>query len=174
MKKFIVLACALIPAFNTFAYYSDYSDDSNGLFVFFMIAYIIICIIFIIRWWKMTKNIDRIYKHLTNEDDSSLTYLVAIGEKEKAEKAALKRLVDQLYPIYNYGSQTCKAEEMNTILEYYLPQITRLGITLPEYITSGEKFINYMNELTGRDDKHSESNENNNSSNNDLLMMANI
>lgn len=156
MKKFIVIVCALIPALSTFAYYGDYgyssrSDEMPGFVIFtliVMIVYIILSIAVLIRWWDMTKNVEKIRQQLTPENPK-LTYLVAIGEKEQAQKAALRMLVDLLYPIYEDKYEFSKAAAMNEIIESRLPKIEKLGISVPEYITSGEKFIDYINGLTG-------------------------
>lgn len=163
MKKFAILVCALIPAVSAFAYYDDYgysshSDEMSGFAIFtliVMIAYIILSIVILIRWWKMTTNIDRICRHITH-GNPKLTYLVAIGEKEQAQKAALTMLVDLLYPIYADVYNYSKAETMNKVLDARLPKIARLGLTLPDYVASGEKFIDYMNELSGSNVQYKE------------------
>lgn len=115
-----------------------------------MIAYIILSIVILVRWWKMTTNVREIRQHITPANPN-LAYLVAIGEKERAQKAALKMLVDILYPIYTDPYNYIKAEEMNKAIASRLPKFQKLGLIVPEYVTSGEKFIDYMNELT--DDK---------------------
>lgn len=153
MKKFAVLCCALLPAFSAFAYYGDYShnDEMSGFAIFIllvMIAYIILSIIILVRWWKMTTNVEQIRQHVTHANPK-LTYLVAIGEKEQAQKAALTMLVDVLYPIYFEQYNYSKAEAMNKEIETRLPKIQRLGISVPDYVTTGEKFIDYLNGLTG-------------------------
>jgi hypothetical protein len=156
MKKLAVLGCALIPALSAYAYYDDYgySTHNSGMtgFAIFtlivMIAYIILSIVILIRWWKMTTDVDIIRKQLTHANPR-LTYLVAIGEKEQAQKAALTMLVDLLYPIYSDVYIYAKAQEMNNVLAPLLPKIAKLGLTVPDYVTSGEKFIDYLNELSG-------------------------
>ena len=167
MKKLAVLVCALVPAMSAFAYYGDYGysrhdDEMSGFAIFtliVMIAYIILSIIILIRWWKMTTNVEQIRKHVTHTNQQ-LTYLVAIGENEQAQKAALTRIVDALYPIYFDGYNFSKAETMNKYLQNHLPKILRLGITVPDYVTSGEKFIDYINGLTGRSVPYVEPNPN--------------
>ena len=155
MKKFAVLVCALVPAFSAFAYYGDYgyssrSDEMSEFAIFtliVMIAYIILSIVILVRWWKMTTNVEQIRQHITHANPK-LTYLVAIGEKEQAQKAALTMLVDILYPIYSDPYNYSKAEAMNKEIQARLPKINKLGLTVPEYVTSGEKFIDYINSLT--------------------------
>lgn len=155
MKKLAVLVCALIPALSAFAYYGDYgyssrSDEMSGFAIFtliVMIAYIILSIVILVRWWKMTTNIEQIRQHITHAN-TKLTYLVAIGENEQAQKAALTMLVDLLYPIYSDPYNYSKAEEMNKAIASCLPKIQKLGLAVPEYVTSGEKFIDYINGLT--------------------------
>lgn len=154
MKKLIVLICTLIPVLSAFAYgsygYSSHSNEMSSFTIFtliVMIAYIILSIVFLIRWWNMTKNVEEIRQHLTPANPK-LTYLVAIGEKEQAEKAALTMLVDLLYPIYHDPYEFSKALAMNKVIEPRLPKIQKLGLTVPEYVTSGEKFIDYINALT--------------------------
>lgn len=156
MKKLAVLVCALIPAMSAFAYYGDYgysshSDEMSGFAIFtliVMIAYIILSIVILIRWWKMTTNVDLIRQHLTHANPK-LTYLVAIGEKEQAQRAALTMLVDILYPIYSDPYEYSKAAAMDKALADRLPKIAKLGLQLPDYVTSGQKFIDYINGLTG-------------------------
>lgn len=156
MKKIVILCCALLSAISAFAYYGDYGysshDDEMSDFAVFtlivMIAYIILSIVILVRWWKMTTNVEQIRQHITHANPK-LTYLVAIGEKEQAQKAALTMLVDILYPIYSDPYNYSKAEAMNKEIEARLPKIHRLGLSVPEYVTTGEKFIDYINELTG-------------------------
>lgn len=154
MKKLAALLCVLIPPASVFAYsdYGYYSRDEMSAFDKFilvvMILYTILFIVILMRWWKMTTNVDQIRKHLTHANPK-LTYLVAIGEKEQAEKAALTMLVDILYPIYSDKYNYLKAETMNQQLETMLPKIKKLGLEIPDYVTSGEKFIDYINGLTG-------------------------
>lgn len=155
MKKIAILSCALLSAISAFAYYGDYgysnrSDEMSGFAVFtliVMIAYIILSIIVLVRWWKMTSNVEQIRQHITPENPK-LTYLVAIGEKEQAQKAALKMLVDVLYPIYTDTYNYAKADTMNKQLRRRLPKIQKLGLSVPDYVTTGEKFIDYINDLT--------------------------
>lgn len=155
MKKLAVLVCALIPALSAFAYYGDYgyssrSDEMSGFAIFTLIviiAYIILSIVILVRWWKMTTNVEQIRQHITHANPK-LTYLVAIGEKEQAQKAALKMLVDILFPIYSDPYNYSKAEAMNKAIASRLPKFQNLGLTVPEHVTSGEKFIDYINGLT--------------------------
>ena len=85
MKKLAVLVCTLIPAISAFAYgsygYSSHDDEMSGFAIFtliVMIAYIIISIVILVRWWKMTTNVEQIRQHITHANPK-LTYLVAIG-----------------------------------------------------------------------------------------------
>lgn len=156
MKKIAVLCCALLSAFSAFAYYDDYgypdrSDEMSGFEIFLlfvMIAYFILSIVILIRWWKMTTNVEQIRQHITHANPK-LTYLVVIGESEQAKKAALTMLVDILYPIYSDPYNHSKADAMNKEIQARLPKIQRLGLSVPDYVTSGEKFIDYINGLTG-------------------------
>lgn len=155
MKKVAILCCALLSAISAFAYYGDHGysrhdDEMSGFAIFtviVMIVYIILSIVILVRWWKMTTNVEQIRQHLTHANPK-LTYLVAIGEKEQAEKAALIMLVDILYPIYSDLYNNSKADAMNKEIQTLLPKIQKLGLSVPDYVTSGEKFIDYINELT--------------------------
>ena len=60
----------------------------------------------------MTNNVEQILQHLTHANPK-LTYLVAIGETEQAQKAALTMLVEKMYSIYYNQYVYSKAEEMN-------------------------------------------------------------
>lgn len=113
-----------------------------------MVAYIILSIVVLIRWWRMTEDVKKIRQHITHAN-TELTYLVAIGEKEQAQKAALTMLVDLLFPIYMDFYNYSKAAAMNKEIQKHLPNIQKLGLTVPDYVTTGEKFIDYMNGLTG-------------------------
>lgn len=161
MKKIIVLCCTLLSAISAFAYYGEYGsysshyDEMTGFEIFILIvciAYIILSFVILVRWWKMTSNVDQIRQHLTHSN-SDLTYLVAIGEKEQAQKAALKMLVDKLYPYYLYYSNNSKAEAMDKEIQSLLPKIQKLGLSIPDYVMTGKKFVDYMNNLTNRNDK---------------------
>ena len=154
MKKFTVLCVALLSAGSAFAYYGDYGySRREEMSTFEIITIVLIGIFFIVsimilsRWWKMTANVNIIRQHLTHANPK-LTYLIAIGEKEQAQKAALTMLVDILYPIYSDPYNYSKAESMNREIETRLPKIQKLGLTVPDYVTSGEKFIDYINDLS--------------------------
>lgn len=154
MKKFVVLASCLISTLSAFANnsYSTLCSVNGEIFFSFILglAWLILSIVILVRWWKMTTNIEEIRQHLTPASPK-LTYLVAIGEKEQAEKAALKMLVDLLLAEYSDNYNSHKAKDMNQKLTEYLPKIEKLGISVPDYVTSGEKFIDYMNSLTGKE-----------------------
>ena len=97
----------------------------------------------------MTTHIKEIKEHLTNKHSNpKLTYLVAIGEIEQANKAALIMLVDKLMQIRDDEYCHMKAETMNKYLAGLLPRMEKLGLTLPDYVKSGEKFIDYINKIT--------------------------
>ena len=92
MKKTILLIAALISYSSAFADYGySYDNGLSGFGVFcliVMIAYIILSIIILVRWWRMTENVDQIRQHLIHKHkNTKLTYLVAIGEKEQAQKS---------------------------------------------------------------------------------------
>ncbi|MDD2962072.1 MAG: hypothetical protein PHR45_08360 [Muribaculaceae bacterium] len=154
MKKFALLICFLMPALSAFAYYDYYSSSSDSLSRFelftllVMIAYIILSFIILVRWWKMTTDVKKLREYVTYSNPQ-LTYLVTIGEKEQAQKDALKMMVDMLYPVYyDYSKIDTKAAYMNSLIEEVMPKLKRLDLTVPEYVTSGEKFIDYINKLT--------------------------
>lgn len=127
------------------------NNELSGFAIFtivVMMVYIVLSIIVLVRWWKMTADVEQIRQHITHANPK-LTYLIAIGEKEQARKAALTMLVDVLYPIYLDVYNYSKAETMDKAIEARLPKIRRLGIDVPDYVTSGEKFIDYINGLSG-------------------------
>ncbi len=149
MKKLILLIGALSVSASAFAY-SSFSHTLTGLEIFLLIVpvgYIVLSIIILVRWFRMTADVRAIRQHITHANPK-ITYLILIGEKEQAQKAALTMLVDLLYPIYE-GYDNNKAEKMDTIIGERLPKIAELGIVLPDYVTSGEKFIDHVNNLTG-------------------------
>lgn len=158
MKKSVILICAMFTTLSAFAYYGDYGysnhdDEMSGFAIFtlfVMIAYIILSIVVLVRWWNMTTDVKNIKEHLTHShSNSKLTYLVATGELEQANKAALVMLVDNLMPTYYDQYDYDKVDTMNEYISTTLPQMEKLGLTLPDYVKSGEKFIDYINELTG-------------------------
>ncbi|HBC21722.1 MAG TPA: hypothetical protein DC009_06535 [Porphyromonadaceae bacterium] len=158
MKKFAATFALLLPAMSAFAQYYDseygYSRSSGmtgfEIFTLFvMIVSIIVSIAVLVRWWKMTSQIADIHKKLTQLDSESPAYLIAVGEKEKAEKAALEFMVRKLSEIY-YGYVFNREAEMDSLIKINLPTFERLGFSLPDHVTSGKKFIDYMNGLTGK------------------------
>lgn len=160
MKKIATLICAIIPAFSAFAYgYSTYESNKMSGFAIFtlivMIVYIILSIIILVRWWNMTKDVKLLREKFTPAN-TQLTYLLAIGETEQARKAAIKMIVDRLYPIYGDNYIYTKAQSMNEAIKGLVPRIKKLGIDLPDYVTSGEKFIDYMNNLTDKNIPYAE------------------
>lgn len=168
MKRITVVFSALLFSVSAFAYYGDYdysskSNEMSGFAIFtlvVMIVYIILSVVILIRWWKMTSDVEQIRQHITHANPK-LTYLVAIGDKEQAQKAALTRLVDILYPIYTDPYNYSKAEAMNKGIQELLPKIQKLGLLVPDYVTSGEKFIDFINELTGGKVLYKEENDSN-------------
>ena len=159
MKKILVAVCAVLCATPAFAYYDDFysrRDEMSGFAVFTLIviiAYIILSIVVLVRWWKMTTNIKQI-KEQSTYCKCTPEYLILIGETEKARNVVLTDLVDRLITIYNIDYYYNKAEEMNTIIRDKQPEIDRMGLTMPDYVTSGEKFIDYVNALTGAEVKY--------------------
>ena len=158
MKKFTILCCASLTAVSAFAYYDDYGysnhdNEMSGFAIFsliVMIAYIILSIIVLMRWWNMTANINEIKEHIAHSHPNpKLTYLVATGEVEQANKTALVMLVDKLMPTYYDKYDYDKVDTMNEFITSILPKMEKLGLTLPDYVKSGEKLIDYINELTG-------------------------
>lgn len=156
MKKLLLLTALLsIPAISAFGYYeSDFGSVSYlaTLSVVITVIFGIISILAIIRFFEMSSDVKAIKQQITTpQSREKLTYLVAIGELKKADKEALKMLVDELMPIYYNENDYNKANSMNGLLVTVLPKMERLGITLPDYVKSGEKFIDYLNEKTGND-----------------------
>lgn len=158
MKKFAATFAILLSGMCAFAqrYDPEYSYSHNsgmsgfGIFTLFvMIVSIIVSIIVLVRWWKMTSQIADIHKKLTQLDSESPAYLIAVGEKEKAEKAALEFMVRKLSEFY-YGYAPNREADMDSLIKINLPIFERLGTTLPDHVTSGKKFIDYMNGLTGK------------------------
>ena len=98
---------------------------------------------------NISQNLRTVKQELQNEKRVSLTYLISIGELEKANKQALIRTVEKLRDVYYSSTINDKASKMNTYLNDTLPKFLKMGITLPEYVQSGERFIDYMNNLTG-------------------------
>lgn len=158
IKKLILTVAAILSATSAFAYYGGYADA--GLAFFFLVIYlgiIVLSIIMFVKMWKMTDDVKLIRQHLINPNPK-LTYLVATGQIEQAQKAALKMLVDKMYPIYFNSNNYDKAESMDKELAKILPQMRRLGLDIPDYATSGEKFIDYMNGITGRHVRYKDAN----------------
>lgn len=119
-----------------------------------LFASAVLNIILFFKIWGMTNDVAAIKKHLIPDTEITLTELVALGEPSKAESAAKKLLYDALSTIYfshsmNYTARL-KAKDMDDKLSDYLPRIQRLGVNLPEHLTSSKAFIEYMNELTGK------------------------
>lgn len=143
-----------LPAISAFGYYESDYDRAGIAFlpIVIYVALLVISILAIIRFFEMSSDVKAIKQQITTpQSREKLTYLVAIGELKKADKEALKMLVDELMPIYYNENDYNKANSMNGLLVTVLPKMERLGITLPDYVKSGEKFIDYLNEKTGND-----------------------
>ena len=91
----------------------------------------------------------KIFTNFSCRKRSSLTYLISIGEPEKAYKQAMIRTVEYLRNVYYSDNNKDKVKKMDMYLAEKLPKLLKMGITLPEYVQSGEQFIKYMNNLTG-------------------------
>lgn len=162
MKKILVAVCALLSAAPAFAYYDDFELTHHGdltfLGVVFFIILPILYIVLLVRWWNMTTNIKQIKEQLTYSKCTP-EHLILIGEKEKAQKLVLTNLVIALSAVYECNSMSSplyynKAEEMDRIISDKQPEIDRMGLTMPDYVTTGEKFIDYVNALTGMEVKY--------------------
>lgn len=155
MKKTALLIAALVPSSSAFAYGYSYHDDGMAAFsvimLLFGIAYMVLIIAIIVKFFKIASDVAQIRQHHDNKSsrNTKLTYLVAIGEKERAQKEAVRILVDILYPIYFDQSNEAKAETMNESIGPLIPKMKRLGLELPDYVLSGERFITYLNRITG-------------------------
>lgn len=148
---------------NVFAQYDHYDygySEWTGWHTFgliLLIAYTALIIFLVIRWLEMAKDVKTIRKSLDNIekkyieiDTMEFEYLIACGETEIANKKALKHLVKLLIEIYNNEYVRYSASYMDKTIEHWLGVYNRLNLTMPDYVTSGEKFIDYMNALTGR------------------------
>lgn len=146
--------CAVLTALSASAYGGyGYDDGMSGFAIFtliVMIVYIILSIVILIRWWGMTNDVKEINERQKNmEAKPKLTYLVATGDKEKAEKLALTMMVDGLWDIYFDNYEFDKGAKMDKFISEKRPLMEKLDITLPEYVQDGQKFIDYINGLTG-------------------------
>lgn len=158
MRKISILCFALLTSVSSFASSGDYTFsgfvDELRVFAIFllivMIVYMVLSIVFIVRWWNMTTDVKEINERLRNSDaNCSLTFQIATGNMEQANKDALVMLVGRLMRIYNDEYYDNKADTMNKYLAPILSKMEKLGITLPEYVMTGENFIDYINGLTG-------------------------
>lgn len=162
MIKTTALISAIITAFASYGEY-DYSRE-NQMFEFSFFGYIVLIVIIVIdivifvRWWTMTSDVKEIKEYLTHNQSMSyllatgqidFSYLVATGDIEQANKAAIVMLVDKLMSIYDNKYDYNKAFSMDKYLNSNLPKLEKYGLTIPEYMKSGEKFIDYINGLTG-------------------------
>lgn len=160
MKRLTILATALIPAITMFAYYGDYGyssrhDEMSGFAIFLWIVAFICSVILLIRWWKMTADIKAIKQKLTTPGDEKISYLLALGEMEHAEKLVLTRLIDVMYPIYAEGIRNNRkkeftAREIDNSIQPFIRGYSHLKVNIPEYARSGQAFIEYMDEVTGK------------------------
>lgn len=152
MKRIFIALAMIATSTGAYAYYGHEDDGMSGFDIFtliVMIVYIVLSIVILIRWWKMTENVEKIRNKVNHDNDNTVTYLIAIGEKEAARKVAIKMLADKMYPIYYEQYEYYKAAKMNKAIESDLPELKRLGIEIPDHLSSGEKFIDYLNRLTG-------------------------
>lgn len=112
-------------------------------------------IILFFKIWGMTNDVAAIKSNLTPEAKRhTLTKLVALGEKAKAEAVAKQIIYDELSDLYFGGEAYNGTAEKNVKtfdakLSKILPKIQRLGLEIPKHLSSGKEFIAYMNSLTG-------------------------
>lgn len=168
MKKVFIVIGILGIATTGFAQFFNYPQGTHYVqvhdiimsgFERFTIAVeiaLVVCAIIIAKKIKViSKKLEE--KFVENESEPhkrTLTYLVAIGDVNAANKEALKRLVDALYPLYYSSSVSNKEEAMDKLIENNLPRMEKLGLNLPHYVHSGKNFIDYMNSLTGNSVKY--------------------
>lgn len=149
------------PAFAYDYGYATRSNEMSGFAIFtliVMIAYIILSIVILVRWWKMSNDIRALKEKFTTNDSSPehLVYLVAVGKKDQAQEAVINSIVKEMIKNIDINiSGMHAAESMNEVLDKWAPEIKRLGLTLPDHLTSGAKFIDYYNSLTGEDVQYS-------------------
>lgn len=147
---------AISAAFSASA--SNFDDVPfifSGMFTFLScMVSIVLTILFIVMAVKVV-NISNKVDQLASpvpappaDKAPKLSYLVGLGEKEKAQKLAERLTFDYLYNTYfGYFNNKCKV--MDEYLTDKLPKYERIGIVLPERMRSGAAFIDYMNGLTG-------------------------
>lgn len=124
-------------------------------FLLFGIIQFVIFIILLIKWWKMANAVIAIKSQLErvstdSKDNPRLTYLLAIGDKERAEREAAIMIVDKLMPIYYSKLSDSKEIEMDNYLRTVLPKLNNMGIILPDRFCSGRKFITFLDDITGK------------------------
>ena len=161
MKKHILFLLASLVSLGAYAY-PDYpytygssnSDQMSGFDIFIIVVasvYIILSIIVLVRWWKLTKHVAEI-KDSINKRDDILAVLASDG-KEEAQRVGIRNLMKDLLSIYNNYDihNRLKAQEMKPIFSKYSKLFNKLGFNVPDYLRTVSNFITYMNDLTGND-----------------------
>lgn len=124
------------------------ADHISTFFLIVGIAYIVLSVIVLVRWWKMTKVVNKIYE-ITEQNDYSIFYLASTGRMDEARDKGIKELYDALVKVYFDEQVWGKEKEMDKEIALRLPTLTKIGIEVPDFMTSGEKFVNHFRELTG-------------------------
>lgn len=121
------------------------------LVIFYLILAILSLILFFKIWW-MTNDVAALKKQLVPEGETTLTELVATGETDKAAYNAKHMLYAMLSETYFSSDITYKNKSavMEEKLSTILPRIQRLGLDLPDNLTSAKAFIEFMNGVTGK------------------------
>ena len=111
--------------------------------------YIILSIVILVKWWKMTNDVKEIKRKINDRDN--FIAILAIEGKDAAEKAAIKLLIDKLLAVYfDEGTPNhYKFTEMNKIFSKYSGLFDKLNFNVPPYLRTVKDFITYMNDLTG-------------------------
>ena len=103
------------------------------LYVVIYLAVFFLGIVLLYKVWSMCNDVQRIKNKIIKNDDieTTIEFLLRIGEKEKAKEALLDRILTN-ETIFNRESSMSQDEKIEKIFQIYQEELKKVGYSIPE------------------------------------------
>lgn len=103
------------------------------VYVIIWLAVFFLGIVLLFKVWSMCDDVRRIKNKIIKNDDieTTIEFLLRIGEKEKAKEALLDRILTN-ETIFNRESEMSQDEKIENIFRIYEEEFKKLGYSIPE------------------------------------------
>lgn len=103
------------------------------LFIILYLVWGVLCLILFFKVWRMCNDVRRIKNRLIKNDDieTTIEFLLRIGEKEKAKEALLDRILTN-ESIFNRETSMTQEVKIENIFRIYEEEFKKLGYSIPK------------------------------------------